>query len=195
VCRCDERLNVKTEWSTRLTYTGLRGGLEHLKIETRLINKMFASVMGECVILWGNGGVLFPSFFCQKFKNFPDTPICLLKFQNFPDTPICLSTHNSPVFCKRWRPMEVIEDCTIFFFDILPHTLLPTYKSSSPSSSFPTTKFSHKKNGCTEVFRVEFGYHDLVLELRLSTTIPWTQTQHDSLNSNSTHNKPTLYSI
>jgi hypothetical protein len=26
VCRCDERLKVKTEGSTRLTYTGLRGG-------------------------------------------------------------------------------------------------------------------------------------------------------------------------
>ena len=46
--------------STRLTYTGctpclhwvaLRdGGLEHLKIETSLINERFVSVMGECVI-------------------------------------------------------------------------------------------------------------------------------------------------
>ena len=26
----------------------LNGGLEHLKIETRLIDEMFASVMGEC---------------------------------------------------------------------------------------------------------------------------------------------------
>jgi hypothetical protein len=50
-CRCDKRLKVKTEGSTRLTYTGLRGGLEHLKIETRLIDERFASVMGECVIL------------------------------------------------------------------------------------------------------------------------------------------------
>jgi hypothetical protein len=33
-CRCDERLKAKAEGSTRLTYTGLRGGLEHLKIET-----------------------------------------------------------------------------------------------------------------------------------------------------------------
>jgi hypothetical protein len=32
-----ERLNTKTEGSTRLTYTGLRRELEHLKIETRLI--------------------------------------------------------------------------------------------------------------------------------------------------------------
>ncbi len=48
--RCDERLKAKTEGSTRLTYTGLRGGLEHLKIETRLIDERFASVMGECVI-------------------------------------------------------------------------------------------------------------------------------------------------
>ncbi len=47
----DERLKVKTEGSTLLTYTGLCGGLEHLKIETRLINEMFANVMGECVIL------------------------------------------------------------------------------------------------------------------------------------------------
>jgi len=48
-CRCDERLKVKTEKSTRLTYTGLSGGLEHLKIETRLIDERFESVMGEYV--------------------------------------------------------------------------------------------------------------------------------------------------
>jgi hypothetical protein len=47
----DERLNAKAEGSTRLTYTGLRGGLEHLKIETRLIDERFPSVMGDCVIL------------------------------------------------------------------------------------------------------------------------------------------------
>jgi hypothetical protein len=28
----------------------LLGGLEHLEIETRLIDEKFASVMGECVI-------------------------------------------------------------------------------------------------------------------------------------------------
>jgi hypothetical protein len=50
MCRCDERLQAKTEGTTRLGYTGLRGGLEHLKSETRLINEMFTSVMGECVI-------------------------------------------------------------------------------------------------------------------------------------------------
>ena len=49
-CRCDERLNAKVEGSTRLVYTGLCWGLEHLKIETRLINERFASVTGECVI-------------------------------------------------------------------------------------------------------------------------------------------------
>ena len=49
-CRCDERLKTKAEGSTRLAYTGLSGGLEHLKIETRLIHERFASVMGECVI-------------------------------------------------------------------------------------------------------------------------------------------------
>jgi hypothetical protein len=50
-CRCDERLKPKAEESTRLAYTGLLGELEHLKIETRLIDEKFASVMGECVRL------------------------------------------------------------------------------------------------------------------------------------------------
>jgi hypothetical protein len=50
-CRCDERLKTKAEKSTRLTYTGLLGELEHLKIETRLIDEMFASVMCEYVCL------------------------------------------------------------------------------------------------------------------------------------------------
>jgi hypothetical protein len=68
-CRCDERLQTKSEESTCLTYTGLIGELEHrsewttliffkwlLKLihsKTRLIDKKlkkFASVMGECVI-------------------------------------------------------------------------------------------------------------------------------------------------
>ncbi len=51
-CRCDEsvdeRLQTKTNEFTRLPYTGLVLELEHLKIETRLINERFANVMGEC---------------------------------------------------------------------------------------------------------------------------------------------------
>ena len=50
-CRCDERLKTKDEETTRLTYTGLLVELEHLKIETTLIDEMFASVMGEYVFL------------------------------------------------------------------------------------------------------------------------------------------------
>ena len=55
-CRCDERLKAKAEGSTLLTYTWLCGGLEHpgtehIKIETRLIDERFASVMGECEIV------------------------------------------------------------------------------------------------------------------------------------------------
>jgi hypothetical protein len=46
----DERLKPKAEESTRLAYTGLLGELEHLKIDTRLIDEKFARVMGECVI-------------------------------------------------------------------------------------------------------------------------------------------------
>ncbi len=52
-CRCDERLKTKGEESSLLAYTvtGLHGELEHLKIETRLIDEMFPSVMGEYVFL------------------------------------------------------------------------------------------------------------------------------------------------
>ena len=49
--RCDERLNTKVEESTRLACTLLCAELEHLKIETRLIDEMFASEMGEYVFL------------------------------------------------------------------------------------------------------------------------------------------------
>ncbi len=47
--RCNERLQSKTKEFTRLTYTGLVVELEHLKIETRLINEKFVNVMGEYV--------------------------------------------------------------------------------------------------------------------------------------------------
>ena len=50
-CRCDERLKTKAEESTWLTYTVLLRELEYLKIETKLIDEMFASVMGEYVFL------------------------------------------------------------------------------------------------------------------------------------------------
>ncbi len=54
-CRCDERPKGKDEGSICLGYTGLCEGLEHLKIETKLINERFPSVMGECVILTVHG--------------------------------------------------------------------------------------------------------------------------------------------
>ncbi len=50
-CRCDARLKAQVEGSTCLSYTGLREGLEQVKIETKLTNERFASAMGECVIL------------------------------------------------------------------------------------------------------------------------------------------------
>jgi hypothetical protein len=49
--RCDERLKTKVEESTLLGYTQLVVELEHLKIETRLIDEMFESEMGEYVFL------------------------------------------------------------------------------------------------------------------------------------------------
>ena len=45
-CRCDERLKTEVEEFTRLAYTGLLGGLEHLKIETRLIDENFCECDG-----------------------------------------------------------------------------------------------------------------------------------------------------
>ena len=50
-CRCDERLKSRVEESTRLVCTQLVGELEHLKTETRLIDEMFTSEMGEYTIL------------------------------------------------------------------------------------------------------------------------------------------------
>jgi hypothetical protein len=52
-CRCDERLKTKAEESTHLTYTGLIGELELLKIKTRLIDEKFTSMMGEHVFHQG----------------------------------------------------------------------------------------------------------------------------------------------
>jgi hypothetical protein len=49
-CRYDERLKPKDDESTCLAYTGLIEELEYLKIETRLIDEKFPSVIGECVI-------------------------------------------------------------------------------------------------------------------------------------------------
>ena len=45
--RCDERLKTNVEESTRLVYTPLCAELEHLKIETKLINETSVSEMGE----------------------------------------------------------------------------------------------------------------------------------------------------
>ena len=41
---------IRKRSSTRLAYTGLRGGLEYRKIETRLRGEMFESVEGEYAI-------------------------------------------------------------------------------------------------------------------------------------------------
>ncbi len=60
LCRCDERLKSKAEGSTRLVYTGLCGGLEHLKIETRWIDERFVCVLGECD--WGASTFFFLFF-------------------------------------------------------------------------------------------------------------------------------------
>ena len=48
---CDERLRTKTKEFTQLAYSRLVVELEHLKIETRSIDEMFVSEMGEYVFL------------------------------------------------------------------------------------------------------------------------------------------------
>jgi hypothetical protein len=50
MCWYNERLKAKDEGSIRLVHTVLCGGLEQLRIETRLRGGMFESVMGDCVI-------------------------------------------------------------------------------------------------------------------------------------------------
>ena len=62
--------------------------------------------------------------------------------------------------------MEVIDDCTVFFFGILPHTLMPTGKSSSPSSPFPLEQVQESSPETKKAVVLKF------LELSLSTTIP-----------------------
>jgi hypothetical protein len=48
--RCDERPKDIAEGSTRLAYTVLCGGLEHLKIETRLMDERFGVWMSCCLL-------------------------------------------------------------------------------------------------------------------------------------------------
>ncbi len=44
-----EDYKLKIKEFTRLTYTGLLGNLEHIKIETRLINEKIANALSEYV--------------------------------------------------------------------------------------------------------------------------------------------------
>jgi hypothetical protein len=44
----NNKIKPTTEGSTHLTYTGLWGGLQHLKTETKLMDERFVSMMGEC---------------------------------------------------------------------------------------------------------------------------------------------------
>ena len=47
-CRCNERLKAKTDGSVCVPPdSGLHGDLEHLTIDTRLIDESFECVMGE----------------------------------------------------------------------------------------------------------------------------------------------------
>ncbi len=53
MCVCPHYSKVKRICGVYVIYSLSRlcGGLEHLKIETRLIDERFASVMGECEIV------------------------------------------------------------------------------------------------------------------------------------------------
>jgi hypothetical protein len=78
-CRCDERLKPQGEGSTRLSWTGFRGGLEHLKIETRLIDERFPSVMGECEIVT----VKVSRLYLQLYVKLPPWPSCYVQHFDF----------------------------------------------------------------------------------------------------------------
>jgi hypothetical protein len=72
----DGRVKVKVEGSTRPVYTGLSGGLEHLKIETRLIDERCASLKQNRGR--GKKKLFFLSFFIIFF-NFTEEEFPLLK--------------------------------------------------------------------------------------------------------------------
>jgi hypothetical protein len=48
--------------------------------------------------------------------------------------------HLQNIIFRRGNPMEVMDDCTVFFLGILPHTLPTTDKRSSPSSHFTSNR-------------------------------------------------------
>ena len=62
--------------------------------------------------------------------------------------------------------MVVIDDCTVFFLGILPHTQMPTSKNSSPSSPFPLDQVQESSPKTKKTVVLEF------LELSLSTMLP-----------------------
>ncbi len=65
----------------------------------------------------------------------------LLKISaSFVATVKVLSASKHHLSGRRGNPMEVIDDCTVFFPGILPNTLPSTGKSSSPSSHFTSNK-------------------------------------------------------
>ena len=62
--------------------------------------------------------------------------------------------------------MVVIDDYTVFFLGILPHTLMSTGKSSSPSSPFPLDQTQESSAPQKKPVALKF------LELSLSTMPP-----------------------
>ena len=62
-----KRLQTKTNEFTRLVYTGLVVELEHLKVETRLIDEKFANAMGEYVTDMLPLSSLFNASFVELF--------------------------------------------------------------------------------------------------------------------------------
>ena len=74
---------------------------------------------------------------CKECIYFFVTHGVSVKVPEFLDTPICLPRHMSVGFCRSGNPMEVIDDCTIFFFGILSHTLRQTGTSSPPGKKKP----------------------------------------------------------
>jgi hypothetical protein len=64
-CRCDERLKVKDEGSTHLTYTGLVGGLEHLKVKDR---DEIVNLFDDCILVVykRSSNVKKESYYCTE---------------------------------------------------------------------------------------------------------------------------------
>ena len=115
-------------------YHSLSERLDHLRISSMTASNSTDSVTSDSRVLTPRNPPENFYFFRDDsrgvviFKtSFPSRRYVIYKVSEV----ICLFGHISLDFYRRGNPMEVIDDCTFFFFGILPHTLRQTDTRSS----------------------------------------------------------------